>query len=181
MLPAMFTGFRDSMDSVRLFKLLWAVCDFDYLESQDMIDAMRDDTESFDRLATLLRDSGCMGVGMRPTVKGITTWVDLPVRFVDTIRLSNGSFLSGTVVRGAADGDHCGLVREMGCICGMLGPDGPSVDGSCNPEVVADSIWMIGYSRMRPDDVMVLFTNWDARETVDRCLYAAIEVASRME
>ncbi len=41
MLPAMFTGFRDSMDSVRLFKLLWAVCDFDYLESQDMIDAMR--------------------------------------------------------------------------------------------------------------------------------------------
>lgn len=103
------------------------------------------------------------------------------VRFVETIRLPNGVFLSGVRVRGAIDRDFQEILGRTGCFWGTMGLNGPSVDGADGHDVEMNSVWMIGYSRMDPDDVLVLFTHFDHRVAVDRCIYAALELASGSE
>lgn len=180
-IPAMFTDTVDSMDAVHLFKLLWAVCDFNESDRRATVDAMRDGSVNLDRLIATLRAEGCIDDDMHPTVKGLETWVGMPVRFVETIRLSNGMFLSGARVRGAIDCDLQDLLGRMGCFWGTMGLNGPSVDGANDHDVEMNSVWMIGYSRMDLDDVLVLFTHFDQRTAVDRCIYAALELASGRE
>lgn len=181
MIPAMFTDTVDSMDAVYLFKILWAVCDFNESDRRATIDTMRDGTINLDRIIATLRANGFIDDDMHPTVRGLETWVGMPVRFVETIRLPNGVFLSGVRVRGAIDRDFQEILGRTGCFWGTMRLNGPSVDGADGHDVEMNSVWMIGYSRMDPDDVLVLFTHFDHRVAVDRCIYAALELAPGSE
>ncbi len=117
---------------------------------------------------------------MYPTVAGIETWVHMPIRFVNTVRMRNGTFLSGVLVRGVGGLGIQSLPDGIGCIAGRLSFGGPKVSGSCDKDIVNNSIWMMGYSRMGTEDIMVMFVAEDAEEAVDRCLSVALEIASRI-
>lgn len=176
----MFSDSVDSTDSVLLFKLLWAVCDSDDDGLEEVIGSMGGDTERLGRLVSVLEVNGYVDCGMYPTVAGIEAWVRIPIRFVNTIRMRNGTFLSGAVVRGAGGSENQSFLDRMGCIGGRLSSEGPTVSGSGDPDVVRNSIWMMGYSRMGSDDAMVMFVADDAVEAVDRCLNSALKIASRI-
>lgn len=179
-LPPMFSESVDRMDSVYLFKLLWAVCDSEDDGREEAIDSMNGDTERLERLMSVLEVNGCVGDGMYPTVAGIETWVHMPIRFVNTVRMRNGTFLSGVLVRGVGGLGIQSLPDGIGCIAGRLSFGGPEVSGSCDKDIVNNSIWMMGYSRMGTEDIMVMFVAEDAEEAVDQCLSVALEIASRI-
>ena len=179
-LPPMFSESVDRMDSVYLFKLLWAVCDSEDDGREEAIDSMNGDTERLERLMSVLEVNGCVGDGMYPTVAGIETWVHMPIRFVNMVRMRNGTFLSGVLVRGVGDLGIQSLPDGIGCIAGRLSSGGPEVFGSCDKDIVNNSIWMMGYSKMGTEDIMVMFVAEDAEKAVDRCLSVALEIASRI-
>ena len=72
------------------------------------------------------------------------------------------------------------LPDGIGCIAGQLSFGGPEVSGSCDKDIVNNSIWMMRYSRMGTEDIMVMFVAEDAEEAVDQCLSVALEIASRI-